>query len=127
MVSALERMMGRRQIEAMIMSDPVDIVISRRERIAVSGGGWRWGTPVVLEPQQVTLTPFKRRMSDFVVGTELGNVTSGAYVVVGRYDLDIRRADTFELNGEEFEVRQVDVKDEVRKAAIVDYFGADNA
>lgn len=122
--SHIERLMGRRQIDALIRSDPIELILRRRAKIDVPGGGWRFGSETSLPPQTVTLTPFKRRMSEFVVGTELGEIIDGAYVVLGYSDLDIKRDDRFTHAGQEFTVVQVDIKTEVRTAAIVDYFGA---
>jgi len=125
-VSRIERVMGRRQIEALILADPIDIVLIRREKIPAPGGGWRWGPSTPLDPQQVTLIPFKRRMTEFLVNTEMGEVPDLPYVLVGRWNLDIERDDTFTYNGDQFEVKTIDIKEEIRIAAQVDYYGAKN-
>lgn len=122
-VSNVERIMARRQINRMIEDDRVTVTFTRRERLSAPGGGWRWGNPRTLDPQEAGLIPFKRRMSDFVINTELGQVIDGAYVLLGRHDFDVKREDTFELNGERFRVKQVDVKTEIRVSAIIDYDG----
>ena len=122
-VEQVERIMARRQINALILADPIDIILTRRAKVPVPGGGWRFGPPAPLDPQQVTIIPFKRRMSDALVGTELGEVVDLPYVVVGRHDLDIQRGDIFIYNGDKFEVKNVDLKTEVRTAAHVDYYG----
>ena len=126
-MSPIARVMERRQIDALILADPVDIVLRRRVRVDMPGGGWKWGPETPLPPQQVTLIPFKRRMTEFLVNTELGNVPDLPYVLVGRHTLDIRRDDWFEHNGDKFQVQTIDLKTEIRVAAHVDYFGANNA
>jgi hypothetical protein len=115
--------MGRRQIDAIIREDPVMIVFNRRERIDVHGGGWRWGADVPQAPQQVTLIPFKRRMVEFLINTELGNVPDLPYVLLGRWNLNIQEQDWFTYGGEKFTVQTIDLKREIRIAAHVDYFG----
>jgi hypothetical protein len=126
-VSQVERLMARRQIEAMILADPVEIAFERKAKIPAPGGGWRWGPPTPLEPQQVTLIPFKRRMTEFLIGTEIGSVPNLPYVLVGRWNLDIERYDTFVWKGDKFEVQTIDLKEEIRVAAQVDYFGKTGA
>lgn len=127
MVTKTERIMARRQIDALIRADPVDIVIWRKLRVPDGAGGWRWSAPTPIldgEPQRVTLIPFKRRMTEFLVSTELGNVPDLPYVVVGYHTLNIQREDTFTYNGDTFEVQTVDIEQkDVRIAAHVDYFG----
>lgn len=115
--------MGRRQIDALILSDPIDVRLHRREKIVIPGSGWRWGAEVTLQPQQATLIPFKRRMTEFLVSTEIGEVPDLPYVLLGRWNFDVEVKDWFEVNGEKFEVKTLDLKKEVRIAAHVDYYG----
>ena len=126
-MSPVARVMERRQIDALIKADPVDVVFHRRSRIDTPGGGWKWGPETSLPPQEVALIPFKRRMTEFLANTELGNVPDLPYVLVGRHDLDIQRDDWFIHLGDKFQVQTIDLKTEVRVAAQVDYFGANNA
>lgn len=125
-MSDVERLMSRRQIARLINADKVEIVISRRPRVTAPGGGWRYGVGVNLPPQIVSIIPFKRRMSEIVINTESGDVLSGDYVILGEHDLDVARYDTFTLAGEHFRVIQVDLKVEVRKAALVEYYGGED-
>lgn len=119
----VERIMARRQISALISEDPVDIVLIRSEDIPDGAGGFRTGPPTPLAPQRVTILPFKRRMSELVIATEMGDVIDYPYAVVGMYNLDIKRDDEFTWNGEHFVVHAIDVKTEVRTTAQVDYKG----
>ena len=122
--NAIERIMARRQIQALINSAPVDVVLNRKTKVSTPGGGWRWGPSTPLAPQRVTLIPFKRRMTEFLVSTELGEVPDLPYVLLGLWDLDIAEEDWFEHNGDKFEVKTLDLKKDVRIAAHVDYYGA---
>jgi hypothetical protein len=123
----IERVMGRRQINALIEADPVLVVFFRASRIDTGDGSYRLGTPAPVlvngKAQEVALIPFKRRMTEFLVNTELGNVPDLPYVLLGRHDLDVEEKDTFEWNGDKFEVQTIDLKTEVRVAAHVDYYG----
>lgn len=115
--------MARRQIAALIKADPVNIVLKRKLKIDVPGGGWRWGPETTLRPQTVTLVPFKRRLTEFLVNTELGDVPDLPYTIIGYPNLDIQKDDVFDWEGDTFIVRTLDIKEEVRVAAQVDYLG----
>lgn len=122
-LSSTARVMERRQIKAIIEEDPVDLIFRRAPLVRQADNSYAEGPEVSLEPQRVTLIPFKRRMTEFLVNTELGNVPDLPYVMVGEHDLNVRRGDRFTFQGDEFEVQTLDIKKEVRVAAHVDYFG----
>lgn len=125
--SRVETIAGRRQIAQMIEDDPTEVVLRRRERVEVPGGGWRWADPVdgtPLKPQTVKLIPFKRRMTQFLVGTELGPMADLPYVLLGYHDMDIQKDDLFTFEGGEFEVKTLDLSEpEIKLAAAIDYYG----
>lgn len=122
-MSHTELVMARRQIAAMIRSDPTKLFLIRSTDVPDGAGGFTKGNPIPLREQTVLFAPFKRRMSEFLVNTELGDLPDLPYVIVGYPDLDIQRDDEFWLNGDHFSVRTVDIKTKVRVAAQVDYFG----
>lgn len=122
-LSRVELLASRRQIAAMIAADPVDIILKRKQKIDAPGGGWRWGPETPLPPQTVTLVPFKRRLTEFLINTELGEIPNLPYVVVGDHTLDIKENDVFIWEADTFIVKTIDVKVEVRVAAQVDYLG----
>jgi hypothetical protein len=122
----VETLAGRRQTAQLIKDDPTTIVLRRRVKLEVPGGGWRWetqgGTP--LQPQVVKLIPFKRRMTQFLISTELGPVADLPYVLLGFHDMDIARGDLFSLEGGEFEVKTLDLSEpEIKVSAAIDYYG----
>lgn len=119
----VERIMSRRQIRAMVEADEFQLVLTRRAKVDLPDGGWRWGPEVVLPPQTATLLPYKRRMSDMVIDTEQGDLTVYQYLVVAEGPLDILRDDEFEHLDRKFRVDSVDVKTEVRTSASVIYLG----
>lgn len=124
MLLATERLMARRQIAELIRRDATVIHIQRKVKIPnTETGGWVWGDPVTLPPQTVAFIPFKRRMTEYMVDTQYGNVPDLPYVVIGSPELDIAIGDTFIVDDECFEVKELDIKREVRIAAQVDYYG----
>lgn len=124
-VHGTELVMARRQIDAMILADPLDVTFLRRQKVDTLDGGWKLSDPTPLaEAQQVRLIPFKRRMTEFLTNTELGNVSDLPYVLLGRHTLDIEKGDTFTWDEQTFEVITLDISEpEVKTAAHIDYFG----
>lgn len=115
--------MGRRQLNQIIEDNKVSLIFRRTPKIEVAGGGWRFGASISLPPQECALIPFKRRMTNFLINTELGNVEDLPYVLLGRWNLNIEKGDLFTYQGDEFEVKTIDFKTEIRIAAQVDYYG----
>lgn len=116
--------MARRQIAAMIEADWILVTFRRRPRVETADGGWTFGPEVALAPQKVRLIPFKRRMTEFLANTELGDVPDLPYILLGRHNLDIQRGDRFTYAQEEFEVKTLDIAEpEVKVVAHVDYYG----
>lgn len=126
----IERLMARRQVDAEIKTDPIDIVVYRKPKVADGAGGWRWGPPTPVNggrPQTVLIAPAKRRLSDMLVNTELGDVVDYPYIIVAKHDAELQRGDLFTWNGDKFEVKTVHIKTEVSTIAQVDYYaGATN-
>jgi len=128
MVSNIERLASRRQIEALIRADPTEVQFQRRTKVDTPSGGWKWiDPPVVLQPQTVAMVPFKRRMTEFMVDTQFGEVPDLPYVIVGKHDLDVKRGDVFTVGDQVFQVQTIDIKRDIRVAAQVDYYGGDDA
>lgn len=125
-ILGVERQVARRQVEAMIKADPIWIQLRRREKIAELGNSWRWGPEEILGPQQAMLVPFKRRLSEMLINTELGDLVELPYVLLGRHNLDAQKDDRFTWNGDEFVLKSKDIGEpEIKAVFIVDYFGGE--
>lgn len=118
-----ELIMARRQVDAEIKSDPVEVQMVRKTKESAPGGGWRWSSPTLGPTIEVLIMPAKRRMSEMQVNTELGNVIDYPFILLARHAADIRRDDTFTWEGDEFEVKQIHIKAQVSVTAMIDYFG----
>ena len=126
-VQGIERVMARRQVDAMIKADPVNVVIRRREKIFQVDNSWRWSSEVSLLPQEALLVPFKRRLSEMLVNTELGDLVELPYVLLGRWDFDGRKDDRFNWAGDEFVIKSKDIGEpEIKAVFLVDYFGGES-
>jgi hypothetical protein len=122
-VTGVERLMSRRQIDAMIKCDEAEVVFRRRTKVPTTNGGFTLGSEVSLPPQKIRLIPFKRRMTEFIKNTELGNLPDLPYVLLGRHDLDCKRDDWFTLSGQNYCVKSEDIGEpEVKAAFQVDYY-----
>lgn len=124
-LKGVELVASRRQIEAFIKADPVKVIFLRKTKIETADGGWRWSDPLPLpKPQQVRLIPFKRRLTEFLKNTELGDVSDLPYVLLGKHTLDVEKGDLFSIDGQKFEVKTLDLAEpEVKTLAQVDYYG----
>lgn len=118
-----ELVMARRQVDAEIKSDPIVVNMVRRTKIDVPGGGWRWSPPTQGPDIECLIMPTKRRMSEMQVNTEMGDIVDYSFILLARHDADIKRDDTFTWEGDQFEVQQVHIKEQVSVTAMIDYFG----
>lgn len=123
-VSGVELMMSRRQIREMIMTDVFSVTLKRRTKLSQPSGGWKWSDYVPLEPQNARLIPFKRRVTEFLVNTEIGDVPDLPYILLGFHTMDAKRGDKFTYRGDEFELITADIGEpEVKCLFQVDYYG----
>lgn len=124
-VKGVELVAARRQIDAMIKADPVAVVFRRKTKVETADGGWKWSDLLPLpDPQEIRLIPFKRRMTEFLKNTELGDVSDLPYVILGRHNLDVAKEDIFTINDQVYQVKTIDTAEpEVKTACQVDYYG----
>lgn len=118
-----ERLMHRRQVDAEINADPVRVTMERREKTSDGAGGFVWGSYVPQAPVEVLIMPAKRRMSDMLVNTELGDVVDYPFWLLARHTADIQPGDKFLWEGDTFVVKQIHIKVEASVTAQIDYFG----
>ena len=93
----------RRNVDAFIKADPVELVLNRVQRVPTAAGGYTeetYDTP----PQQFRLVPFKRRLTNQEANTQDGPIPHLDYVLVGRYNVDVEKGDFFDLNGDRWRV-----------------------
>lgn len=96
-------LMLRRNIDAFIKADPVTIALNRITKVETPAGGFTEESYDIL-PQEFRLVPFKRRLTQQEVNTQDGPIPHLAYVLVGRYNVDVEKGDFFDLNGDRWRV-----------------------
>lgn len=105
----------RRNLDAFIKADPVDVIFTRPTQVQnVSTGGWIKGTPVTLPPQQFRFVPFKRRLSDQTQNTQDGPLRLGDYIIIGKYSVDVEIGDEFGYNARNYRVKDIEPKTDDR-------------
>lgn len=104
----------RRNLDAFIKADPVMITFSRPVQVSTPAGGWKPGVPVTIPAQQLRFVPFKRRMSNDVQNTQDGPLQQGNYILVGRYNTDVKKGDEFSYNSLDYKVIQIEPKSDDR-------------
>lgn len=122
----------RQNLKEFINADPIDIVLTRPTLTATAAGGFIRGEPTVLTRQRFRLVPFKRRLSSTQSTTQMGNVSVLEYVLVGRWNANIRRDDEFTMNGDNYRVVSIEPKADDRYktdrvVVQVEIHGADKA
>lgn len=122
----------RQNMQEFIMSDPISIVLSRPTLIKTNAGGYVKGQPTPIVRQHFRLVPFKRRLTSMQVVTNEGETSRLKYVLVGRWNANIRRDDEFEMNGDSYRVVSIEPKSEDRSRTDrimveVEILGADKA
>ena len=125
-LSRLELLMARRQIEAMILADPEMIPFQRTTLVKQGDNSWVETGPTPIKPQQVCFIPFKRRLVEGIEGSEFGEIPNQPWVLLGRWNLDIERNDSFTWQGDEYNVVELDIKKQIHKIAHIDFKGKPN-
>lgn len=124
MSSALEQKVQRRLTSAFIDADPLQVTVSRRERVPNGSGGFRLGPPSSLSPQKGRLIPSQYQLPDRE--TANGTIASPGSVLVMEWNADIKRFDEFtDANGFVFQVVWVyEKRDYETKCELVTLRGA---
>lgn len=100
----------RKNIDAFIRADPVELVLFRQFRVKTEANGWILGDPVPLDPQQFRVTWFTRRLSRSLVHTAQGKIPIGSYVLVGRWNADMMAGDEFEYNNDHYKIEEIEAQ-----------------
>lgn len=114
-----ELRMGRIAIDKLIKADPVMITLSRPATNGVEDaeGGFQVGPPTPIAPQQFKKTMMKRRFSGEIETIEEGPIHTAQEILIGRYNVDVRRNDTFTLDRFHYRVRSVSA-DSARRSQV---------
>lgn len=96
-------LMLRRNINAFIKADPVELSLNRIQKVDTPAGGWTEES-YDIPPQEFRLVPFKRRLTNQEANTQDGPIPHLSYSIVGRYNVDIEKGDFFDLNGDRWRV-----------------------
>jgi hypothetical protein len=116
-IASVELAFQRKNTEAFIAADSVEVVLIRTPREDDGAGGVLTGTPASLLPQVMRLIPLQDGHSPRQ--TAEGEMAEPSYMLLGKHDADMERWDEFQMNGAWYQVvfvnqnRQYEVKGEV--------------
>jgi hypothetical protein len=100
-MNSAELRANRRNTKAFIAADPVELVLYRQEIKRTSGGNLaKVGEPVPLAPQTFRMLPQGSAQAD--VRNTSGKLAPQTYVLMGEWDADMARDDTFTHNGVDY-------------------------
>ena len=127
MSTRVEVLVQRRQTVAYLAAPEArEIVLTRpTPKVRTAGGGRTKGTPLDLAPQTFRVVPIKRRVTPSQSNIVEGTVTVNQYVLVGRWDADVKKDDEFELDGGRYKVDSVEPGRQYRTLAILTFRGQD--
>lgn len=122
-----ELIMRRKNVAEFIKADSRSINIRRMsEPYRSPAGGTLPGKEETLSPQVVRIVQNVRRYTAGLVNAEAGDIPNGLYVLVGRYNLDLKRDDVFEVEGEEYIVLGLFGLRKESTLATLDFYGPKN-
>jgi hypothetical protein len=104
----------RRNLDAFIRADPVNVVFSRSTPVQTLAGGHTKGVPTQLASQQFRFVPFKRRLSSSINNTQDGPLSVTEYVLVGRHNVDVQKGDEFFHNSRNYKVTEIEPRTDDR-------------
>lgn len=125
-LSRADRIMSRRQIEALIKSDGEMIAFKRTGEVEQTDGSFLPGSPMTLDPQLVLVIPFLRRLPIGISISDFGEIPNSSKILVGRYNVDIQVNDTFFWKDQNFSVAELDMKREYHTVARLNYSGGND-
>ena len=117
MIATSELEAQRKLTKMFIAADALSLVLTRTPKVSDGAGGLKNGTPVNLTAQTLRLNPLQDAVQQRT--TADGKQVLPQYMLMGEYNADIARGDTFTLSGRRYEVvfvlqnKQYQVKAEV--------------
>lgn len=116
-ISESELAIQRSLTKEFVQADNLEVVLYRRSGSGDGAGGTVYGPPVPLAPQVMRLIPQQSGVPERL--TANGVAVTPSYALLGTYEADMERGDTFTLDTGRYEVvfvnanRQYEVKGEV--------------
>lgn len=110
----------RASTKAFVDTDPVELEITRTYRDDDGAGGWVERDEVLPETRRVKIQPKSTTGNAPTRTAPNGQVLNITHELVGEWDVDIRRGDTFTWKGDTYDVAYVDEsKDYVLFAEVI--------
>lgn len=94
----------RRQTDAFIKANPTSVILSRAESVPNGAGGFRQGAPSALTPQEFRFIEPGASYGQGEAQLLDGEMVRVDWILLGRYDADLKRGDWFYKDGIKYEV-----------------------
>jgi hypothetical protein len=102
LVSAQELAFNRRLTDKFIAYDPIDLSLTRYTKTPQADGGFKYTSPVSIAAQTFRLIPASDRAPE--AATSSGRMVTPEYVLLGLWDANMERFDSFLFAGVEYEI-----------------------
>lgn len=104
-MNPVELLMRRRNVQAFIKADPMQLVVTRKaEPTKTDSGGYIPGTPETLTAQEARIVHNTRRYKNGLVNTEPGDIPDTDYLLIGVHTIDVKVDDEFEWLGQGYKI-----------------------
>jgi hypothetical protein len=121
MIATAELELQRQLTLAFIAADSFSVTLMRSTLTANNSGGYKRSAPTPLAPQTMRLIPSQDGSIERL--TADGVAVSPSYMLMGRWDADMRRWDRFTLGGAEYEVVFINQNTQYETKGEVAYLG----
>lgn len=119
--------MRRRNVAEFILANPSSITITRKGTpTKTAAGGITSGSVVTLSPQVCRIVQNVRRYTSGIVNSEMGDLPKALYLLIARYNINLKKDDRFILDGETYVVTGIHKQRKESTLATIDLYGPNN-
>ena len=125
----VELLMRRRNVQAFIDADPIQLVVHRKPaptRNPETGGYVQSADVPPLPTQKARIVQNVRRYTSGIVNAEAGDIPNSEYRLIGMHTLNLEKEDTFVWRGENYKVLGIHEARIESTYAAISLLGPDN-
>lgn len=122
-----ELVMRRRNVQAFIDADPVQITITRAgDKELTAAGGTVRGDPTTIPEQQARIVQAKRRYDNGLINSEAGYIPHTEYLLIANHRANVAKDDKFIWRGDTWTITGVHPTRTESFLCSIDFLGPPN-